>query len=175
MAIENGVFKVQHDIRQPVTSLWQTDRERASTAPTRRIPPTVRCCANTTGRDLSRRRPYSQMSVTRASRSATPGVCVVTGGIVGDEVLGAGGGGAVGSANGGSRKNGRHKSRGVEFGDSPATACESEKEMVNRGRPEIKTPVPLRSSHRLGPVGTLGETRTAHTYYLFTIVLHALA
>eukprot|EP00903_Cladosiphon_okamuranus_P005365 g5358.t2 len=68
---DDVMLRVRQDIRQPVTSLWQTAAERASTAPTRaasRRGGMVDCTKTAARDDLPQRRPHTQMGVARAKR-----------------------------------------------------------------------------------------------------------
>lgn len=164
---EAMMARVRRYIRQPVTSLWQTETERARTAPTRRLPSAGRHgdCLDSIARG-SRIRPRSQASVAEGGRLFE---------------FSAGGGAAA-----------RNDSEILRVHGVATTAALSTVTAVD-GAPEVdcragllregksdkactptfgtgvrirggvcdereRTPVPLRSSHRVGPVGALGET-----------------
>lgn len=173
----DAMVRVRQDFRQPVTSLWQTATERAATAPTRSVSRGGGLVDSTnaaTRRDLSRRRPHSQISSTKdkggvlsklSTREAN--TTTIAPEETGDQRQHVGGKGATFSgADGGNRVNGqRHTSREGEPVDTSITKNTSSAVPVpgsggqaicgdSRGR---KTPMPLRSSHRVGPVGSLGE------------------
>lgn len=156
------MLRVRQDIRQPVTSLWQTAAERASTAPTRTAAHGggMVDCTNTTGRRGLSRRSHSQLSVARANRDKG---CADASTGVADECLHAGGRGAVSSA-GGAKTGASRASRGRSSREKPATsntAATKTLSLVDSANQGKRTQVPLRSSHRVGPVGSLGEPRLA--------------
>lgn len=168
----DAMVRVRQDFRQPVTSLWQTATERAATAPTRLMTSTS---TNTgTGRDLSRRRPCSQASAMKARGGglSTLSMCAANNTTneidqVKDEHQHVGGKGAtVSGAGGRSRGNNRRRmSKEGELTNSKTTKnAGSAVSVYGSGGQAIdgdpggrKTPIPLRSSHRVGPVGSLGE------------------
>ncbi len=146
----DAMLRVRRDIRQPVTSLWQTAAERASTAPARALG----------GADVnarrglpSRRQPLSEIGAARAQRGAEE---------LADSRRGA-------SADGENRDNGRGRaSREGEPDDGrdisaptrgPGGMGGERDQHADRRRRRRRTPIPLRSSHRVGPVGTLGAAK----------------
>lgn len=170
-----AMVQVRQDFRQPVTSLWQTASERAATAPTRAASGGggIVDSTNTTTarRGLSHRRPQSQAGVSRTQGKGTSAAAAPTSATTNarDDQLGnarphTGGKSAVPSAGDGRKSNSRGQaSRESEPtsspGISPGPVCvsggrEADAQQHQRGR---RTPIPLRSSHRVGPVGSLGE------------------
>lgn len=158
------MLRVRQEIRQPVTSLWQTATERAEAAPTRLVSHgggMVDCTNTTARRDLSRCQRQSQSSSARAKVGvglSTPpaGATNTTGG--------AGHGSPNGDGGKGSKVRGRAPRE-----DDPGNATVLTAPVGGPGggvvdgdqRGRRKTPIPLRSSHRVGPIGSLGE-RSAH-------------
>lgn len=167
---DDAMLRVRQDIRQPVTSLWQTAAERASTAPSRIASHEggIMDNTNTTARrKLSRHRPHSQIGVARAKRGI--GGADAHGGNM-DGCLPASGKGAVSSADG--EKGGANRgqpSRESEPASPNANiiipGIAPTRGLGARANDRVKqgrgTPVPLRSSHRVGPVGSLGGPRSA--------------
>lgn len=158
---DNAMLRVRQDIRQPVTSLWQTAAERAKTAPTRLVSRggggMEDCTSTTARRDLSRRQRHSQNSPPRAKKGGI-GLSNATVAPGGDNLKGDVGKGSKGRGRA-PREDGPENSTGLT-----APVCGPGGGAVDgdqRGR--TKTPIPLRSSHRVGPVGSLGERR-AHAY-----------
>ena len=164
----DGMTRVRQDMRQPVSSLWQPETERASTAPSR-MPlfagtPGIDATHGSTSRDSSRRRLRSGLGnvtgvepPTSASRGVpvtrtTGGTCLGVGaedpflnddGVDGDKKRGGGGGGGGG---------------GDKFGTFSAPICGSgDQELTADPGGGRRTPLPLRSSHRVGPIGSLGQ------------------
>lgn len=165
MREDDAMLRVRQDIRQPVTSLWQTAAERASTAPTRtasRRSEMVDCTNTAARRGSSRRRPHTQTGVARAKRDngradVNSGVGIV------DECLRAGGRGVASGAGGEKRdatrgrssRESEHRRANAETPGLVSTRGSGGK-VVDRAKPGRRTPTPLRSSHRVGPVGSLG-------------------
>ncbi|CAM9275025.1 unnamed protein product [Scytosiphon promiscuus] len=169
----DAMVQVRQNFRQPVTSLWQSATERAKTAPTRSIPKGGRLEDGTNA--APRRRPHSQIFATKAKGGAlsisSVGAAAKTTDApeeIGNERQHVGGKGAtVHSADGGNRGiSRRHTSRDGEPAKTSViktTGCAvpgyCSGGQVIGGHPQgRKTPIPLRSSHRLGPVGSLGST-----------------
>lgn len=162
---DDAMLRVRQDIRQPVTSLWQTAAARASTAPTRTASHRggmVDCTNTAARRDLSRRRPQSQSGVARAKRD--DGRADANSGVVG-ECPHAGEQGAVSSADG--EKIGVSRGRSSRESEQASTNTNFKTpglvsvrgpgaRVVDRAQQGRRTPIPLRSSHRVGPVGSLG-------------------
>ena len=142
---DDAMLRVRRDIRQPVTSLWQTATERASTAPTR-----AAGGADTNARrDLSRRRPLSEIGAARAQRGA--------------EITDSHRGAAASGAGGENRNNGRgqpsREGKPTDARDVSAPTRGQGGREVDRNHKGRRTPIPLRSSHRIGPVGGLGAAK----------------
>lgn len=166
-----AMVQVRQDFRQPVTSLWQTASERAATAPTRAasrgggiVDSTNTATAR---RGLSHRRPQSQAGASRTQGKATStlptGATTDARDQLGNARPHTGGRGAVSSAGEGRKSNSRGQaSRESEPTStpaiSPASVCVSGgREADGQQQRRRRTPIPLRSSHRVGPVGSLGE------------------
>lgn len=158
---ENAAMsRVRQDIRQPVTSLWQTVAERASTAPTACHGGGIVDCTNSADR-LSRRRPHSRIGAARTKREI--GRSDATDGVV-DGCLQAGGRGALSSADEEKRSSSRgrpSRERQSAFTDTNTKTpglvpTRGSGGRVVEAQPARRTPAPLRSSHRVGPVGKLG-------------------
>ncbi|CAM9231256.1 unnamed protein product, partial [Hapterophycus canaliculatus] len=174
----DAMVRVRQDLRQPVTSLWQTATERAATAPTRSVSHSGGMVDSTTAatrRDLSRRRPFSHISATKAkgSRMSMPSTVAANdvtndAETAEDERQHVGGKGAtVPSADGGNRSNSRRRASREGEPANIATANNTGFEVpvygsvgqaTDRDPRGRKTTIPLRSSHRIGPVGSLGST-----------------
>ena len=166
---DNALLRVRQDIRQPVTSLWQTAAARASTAPTRSVSHRdgMLDCTNTAARrDPSRGRPHSQSGVAGAKRDN--GRADTSSGVVG-ECPHTGGRRAVSSADG--EKRGTSRGRSSRESEPVTTNADSKTpglvsargpggRVVDRAQQERRTPIPLRSSHRVGPIGSLGGRRS---------------
>ncbi|CAB1121297.1 unnamed protein product [Ectocarpus sp. CCAP 1310/34] len=158
-----AMVQVRQDFRQPVTSLWQTASERAATAPTRAAPRGGGIVDSTNTatalRGPSHRRPQSQAGASRTQPKA-----MSTRDQLGNARPHTGGRGAVSRAGEGRKSNSRGQaSRESEPTStpaiSPAPVCVSGgREADGQKQRRIRTPIPLQSSHRVGPVGSLGST-----------------
>ncbi|CAM9544373.1 unnamed protein product, partial [Ectocarpus sp. 12 AP-2014] len=164
-----AMVQVRQDFRQPVTSLWQTASERAATAPTRAASRSGGIVDSTNTatarRGPSHRRPQSQAGASRTQRKATStpptGATTNARDQLGNARPHTGGRGAVSSAGEGRKSNSRGQaSRESEPTSapaiSPAPVCVSGgREADGQKQRRTRTPMPLRSSHRVGPVGSL--------------------
>ncbi|CBJ27259.1 flagellar associated protein [Ectocarpus siliculosus] len=167
-----AMVQVRQDFRQPVTSLWQTASERAATAPTRAasrgggiVDSTNTATAR---RGPSHRRPQSQAGASRTHgmvTSAPPtGATTNARDQLGNARPQTGGRGAVSSAGEGRKSNSRGQAlRESDLTSTPAISpspvCVSGgREADGQKQRRRRTPIPLRSSHRVGPVGSLGST-----------------
>lgn len=184
--------RVRQIMRQPVTSLWQSESERASTAPARvglaaNISGFLNLPAATGSLPRSRIRPRSQLATMKngSSNNSEARILATAGGRDrgerggngycsrgGGEADGTGGAGrAVTAASGhDGRSSENHGESGVvsaadgcrsSFVAPQAPTCGSMVGTVVDGSGSLgrgrRIPMPLRSSHRVGPVGSLGE------------------
>lgn len=162
-AARDGMTQVRQEIRQPVSSLWQPETVRASTAPTRSTPPSAGStdgtdAAHGISRGISRHRPRSSLCKVTAVGPLTPTAGAADTRTAGDTCLGVGAGGAIFDPDvddGGNARGGR-ASAGSEFSTFSAPICGSGEQEVIGEPGERRTPLPLRSSHRVGPIGALG-------------------
>lgn len=128
--VESAMAKIRHDMRRPVTSLWQDETERARTAP-------ARIRSSTSTRDLNLRLPSPQGSQARAGEFSSPGTNT---------------GAACEGLRGGKSETFR------------ARSDESRGRTIGSGSRKTGRPMPLRSSHRVGPVGDMGERRNSSSF-----------
>lgn len=148
LKVDTGMIRVRQSIRQRVTSLWQTETKRASTAPEQSVSFARGSGADATACNLSKSRPRSQMSA-----PTTPIAEMAATRVGGDEASGAGGGGLGVIFDGSNGGDGRGRAA------FSAPTCRPEERMADGGPGERRTQTPLRSSHRVGPTGTLGAER----------------
>ena len=178
--------QVRQDMRQPVSSLWQPGTERASTAPTRmlrsagsagvidathgvaraRMPRSAGSteaidATHSITRGSSRHRSHSELCKTTGVESLTSSPGVTATRTTGDTCLGVGAEGAIFNADGdnGGNIRGRRAPVEGELGTFSAPICGSSEQELNGNVGGRRTPLPLRSSHRVGPIGTLGQRR----------------
>ena len=165
-AARDGMTQIRQEMRLPVSSLWQSETSRASTAPTRMTPPSAGSAggidaAHGNAHDVSRHRPRSSLgrvtvvkpltSMTGAAATRTTGdACVDTGGAIFDSDVDD-----RGNAQGG------RAPAGGKVGTFSAPICGSGGQELNGEPGGRRTPLPLRSSHRVGPIGALGQKRLA--------------
>lgn len=163
---EKGMVQIRHSIRQPVTLLWQTKVERPQTAPTISQPFRANDSDHTAAGEASQHGVHSKIGAARED-GARAGVDVEMSQRTGD------GGDGVAVGEGGNRNDGRERAlREGETATSIAPFCGTG--AGQRGSGEGKTPMPLRSSHRVGPIGVLG-TRRAVRNIVYHSGLAALA
>lgn len=156
--VENDMARVRLGIRQPVTSLWQTETDRAMTAPARRPPSAESDGAHNAEYKLSQRRPHSHVGQARGGRARLSVTGIAGTGVGDDEAPGEGRGGVAATADRFNKGEGR--GRVSKDGDNSvrlAPVQGSEEWMANGDSLAVRVPMPLRSSHRVGPVGNLGE------------------
>lgn len=165
-AARDGMTQVRQEMRQPVSSLWQPETARAWTAPTRMAPPSAGSAggmdaAHGIARGFSRQRPRSGLCKGTAVEPLTSTTGVAATRTTEDTGPGVGAGGAIfddGGDDGGNDRGGRagQASAGDEFGTFSAPICGSGEQELNGDPGGRRTPLPLRSSHRVGPIGALG-------------------
>lgn len=171
-AARDGMTQVRQEMRQPVLSLWQPETARAWTAPTRMTPPSAGSAggmdaAHGIARGFSGQRPRSGLCKGTAVEPLTSTTGVVATRTTGDTFLGVGAGGAItddggddgGNDRGGGTGRSGRASGGDECGTFSAPICGSGDQELNGDPGGRRTPLPLRSSHRVGPIGALGQRR----------------
>lgn len=156
----NMMASLRQSMRRPVPSLWQTETQRASTAPA-----SVFTCGsglNANARAESRDRIQPRSKVGRVTNFGEE----VPSRDGGQRKAGGGGGASVGydgrrasiGGNGGARANISKDALQTKSGSIvlPASAYEPAEDIADESFGRRPTPTPLRSSHRVGPVGALG-------------------
>lgn len=158
---------VRQSLRRSVLSLWQTEAQRASTAPAK-----ILCWEGGSTDALragsrSRTRPHSQIGKKNAvGEVVSSSVRASAGERGGGELCGVGRGdnvsGSTYDGSGSDRPSGTLTDSG--YGAEEVPECGSAEEIVDRTSGARAMPTPLRSSHRVGPVGALGERRCCSAY-----------
>lgn len=156
--VENDMARVRVGIRQPVTSLWQMETERAMTAPTRRPLSAGSYGTHNADCKLSQRRPHSHIGQSRGGRVRPSATTVAGNGAGNNETLGVRGGGAVVTADRCSKGEDKGRMLKDDGNSARLTPLRGLEERMGNGEYlGGRVPMPLRSSHRVGPVGDLGE------------------